>query len=120
MSTGRSAHPVIINGITDLTVRPDLADRGLFVNAAPVSDRQRRSQQEIWATFEKMRPKILGALLDAVAHGLRALPTTRLDALPRMADFALWVTACEQALAERNLPGGYLENRTEAAEAHWD
>jgi hypothetical protein len=101
MSTGRSAHPVIINGINDLAMRPDLADRCLFVTLAPVPDRQRRSQQEIWTTFEKMRPKILGVLLDAVACGLRALPTTRLDEKPRMADFALWATACEPALWPR-------------------
>jgi hypothetical protein len=68
-------------------------------------------------TFEKMRPRILGALLDAVAHGLRALPTTRLDGLPRMADFALWATACEGALwPNGTFMAAYLENRTEAAE----
>jgi len=30
--------------------------------------------------------------------GLRNLPNVRLDQPPRMADFALWVTACERAL----------------------
>jgi hypothetical protein len=45
------------------------------------------------------------------------LPQTRLDKLPRMADFALWVTACETAL----WPGGtfgaaYCGNRDEAVE----
>jgi hypothetical protein len=41
-------------------------------------------------------------LLDAVVHGLRALDRVHLDRLPRMADFALWATACETAL----WPGG--------------
>jgi hypothetical protein len=36
---------------------------------------------------------MLGILLDAVARGLAELPRTRLDKLPRMADFALWATA---------------------------
>jgi hypothetical protein len=40
----------------------------------------------------------LGALLDALAEGLRELPRVRLVRLPRMADFALWATACETAL----------------------
>lgn len=48
--------------------------------------------------FEEKRPAILGALLDAVAYGLGELPTTRLAALPRMADFAPWIAACEGAL----------------------
>jgi hypothetical protein len=48
--------------------------------------------------FEADRPRILGALLDAVVMGLARLPTTRLERLPRMADFAIWATACETAL----------------------
>jgi hypothetical protein len=38
-----------------------------------------------------------GGVLEAVAHGLRTLPRVRLERLPRMADFALWSTACETA-----------------------
>jgi hypothetical protein len=117
MSTGTPAHPVIINGIGELGMRADLADRSLFVNLAPVADRQRRSHQEIFATFERVRPKILGVLLDAVAHGLRALPTTRLDEMPRMADFAIWATACEGAFWPKcTFMSAYMENRTEAVE----
>jgi hypothetical protein len=56
-------------------------------------------------------------LLDAVARGLAALPRTKLDRLPRMADFALWATACETAL----WPSGtfwspYCGNRDEAVD----
>jgi len=41
---------------------------------------------------------ILGALLEAASHGLRTLSVVCLKQLPRMADFALWATACETAL----------------------
>ena len=34
----------------------------------------------------------------AAVAGLRNLPQVRLDRPPRLADFALWVSACEQAL----------------------
>ena len=56
-------------------------------------------------------------LLDAVVEGLKRLPETRLEKLPRMADFALWATACETAL----WPAGtfwsaYCGNRDEAVE----
>jgi hypothetical protein len=37
-------------------------------------------------------------LLDAVSHGLRNLDRVQLDELPRLADFAVWVMACEGAL----------------------
>jgi hypothetical protein len=44
--------------------------------------------------FDSARPHILGALLDAAVRGLQALPGVRLPSLPRMADSALWATAC--------------------------
>jgi hypothetical protein len=37
-------------------------------------------------------------LLDAVVTGLRNLPRDKLERPPRLADFALWVSACEEAL----------------------
>jgi hypothetical protein len=59
---------------------------------------RRQPEQELWAAFEAERPRILGALLDAVAMGLAMLSKTKLEKVPRMADFALWTTACETAL----------------------
>ncbi|MGD0109552.1 MAG: hypothetical protein ABSC06_36825 [Rhodopila sp.] len=112
-----ATRPVILNGIEDIVTRPDLADRGLFLTLEPIPEERRRPETELWAAFEAERPRILGALLDAVVVGLRQLPGTRLDKLPRMADFALWVTACEAALWP---PGtfwlAYCGNRDEAVE----
>ena len=69
--TDGSDQPVIINGISDIITRPDLADRCVFIDCAPIPDAQRRTQADIMTTFAKTRPQILGVLLDAVAHGLR-------------------------------------------------
>ena len=112
-----AARPVILNGIEDIVTRPDLADRALFLTLESIPEERRRPEQELWAAFDAERPRILGALLDAVAKGLAILPQTRLDKLPRMADFALWATACETAL----WPAGtfwsaYCGNRDEAVE----
>ena len=50
-----------------------------------------------------------------MVHGLRMLPHTRLDRLPRMADFALWATACETALwPAGTFMAAYSGNRDEA------
>ena len=110
-----AARPVILNGIEDVVSRPDLADRALFLTLPSLSEAQRRPEKELWREFELARPCLLGALLDAASHGLRALPAVNLDRLPRMADFALWATACETAL----WPSGtfahvYASNRTAA------
>jgi hypothetical protein len=111
------ARPIILNGIEDVVTRPDLADRAMFLTLEQIPDERRRPEAELWAAFEAERPGILGALLDAVVEGLRRLPETRPPKLPRMADFALWATACETAL----WPAGtfwsaYCGNRDEAVE----
>ena len=116
-----AVRPVILNGIENIVVRPDLADRALFLTLEPIAEEARRPEAELWRAFESERPKILGALLDAVAHGLTRLPDTVLPRLPRMADFAVWATACETAL----WPAGtfwsaYCENRDEAVESVLD
>ena len=60
---------------------------------------------------------ILGVLLDAVVQGLKMLPNTTLERLPRMADFALWATACETALwPAGTFSSAYSSNRNEAVE----
>jgi len=112
-----AARPVILNGIEDIVTRPDLADRALFLTLEPIPEERRRPEQELWAAFEAERARILGALLDAAAKGLAMRPYTRLAKLPRMADFALWATACETALwPAGTFCAAYCGNRDEAVE----
>ena len=113
----QAARPIILNGIEDVITRPDLADRAIFLSLPHLQEERRRAEKEIWRDFETAQPRILGALLDAASHGLRALPEVRLEQLPRMADFALWATACEPAFCPA---GGFLHaykaNRRSAIE----
>jgi len=105
----------LLNGIEDFVASPDLADRCIFIHLTPIADDERRDEAELNAGFEAARPAILGALLDAVAHGLREWPRTRLKAKPRMADFARWATACEGAMFEPgNFEDAYRRNRKAA------
>jgi hypothetical protein len=107
--------PVILNGIEEVITKPDLADRTLFLTLEPIPEELRRPEQELWAAFEVVRPRILGALLSAVARGLAMLPHTKLEKLPRMADFALWVSACETSLWPAGTFGAaYCGNRDKA------
>lgn len=108
---------MILNEVEDIVTRPDLADRAVFLTLEPILEERRRPEQELWAAFEAERPRILGVLLDAVAKGLAELPATRLDKLPRMADFALWATACETALwPSDTFWSAYCGNRDEAVD----
>ena len=112
-----AARPVILNGIEDIVTRPDLADRAVFLTLEPIPEERRRPEAELWAAFETECPRILGVLLDAVVEGLNRLAETRLPKLPRMADFALWATACETALwPTGTFWAAYCGNRDEAVE----
>jgi hypothetical protein len=112
-----AARPIILNGIEDIVTRPDLADRAIVLMLAPIAERQRRPEHALWREFELARPHILGALLDAAAHGLKMMPKVRLKRLPRMADFTLWATACESAYRPAGtLEAAYSNNRSVAIE----
>jgi hypothetical protein len=90
--------PILLNGIEDLCTRPDLLDRALAIMLPPIPDIQRHPEQHFWERFEAARPRILGALLGAVAAGVRALPAVKLARSPRMADFARWGAALEPGM----------------------
>jgi hypothetical protein len=107
--------PLILNGIEDVAVRPDLVDRSIMLCLESVDEHRRRSEQELWNSFRNEQPGILGALLDAVAHGLSRLPQVRPTRLPRMADYYTWMSACETALwPEGTFAAAYNRNRDDS------
>lgn len=89
---------VMFNGIPDLTERADLADRMIALMLSEIPANKRQDEGEFWTAFDVARPRILGALFDAVAGALREMPTVKVERLPRMADAAKWVTAAETVL----------------------
>jgi len=113
-----SQRPVILTSIEDIADRGDLLDRAVIVRLPAIPEEKRRRESEFWAAADAARPAILGALLDVVSAGLRNLPSVQLDRLPRMADFAAWVTACEPALGwtAGSFLTAYTGNRADANE----
>lgn len=83
--------PVIVNGIEDLAVRPDLAERGLHIELEVISNRM--SEKQLWKEFDTDAPHIFGALLDGLSASIRGHEGMHIEPLPRMADFALWAAA---------------------------
>jgi len=105
--------PVVINGIEELATRSDLLDRAICLTLPTMPESGRRTEAVLWSEFEQIRPQVLGALCNAVSEALRSLPTVKLETVPRMADFATWVTAAEPALgwAPGTFLAAYTENR---------
>lgn len=87
-----ATRPIILTGIDRISSRHDLIDRGIITCLPPIPEDKRHPEAELWKNFDAARPRVLGCLCDAVSTALSNINNTRLDRLPRMADFALWVT----------------------------
>lgn len=104
--------PIILNGIDGLLGRQDLISRQIHINLEDIPEESRKQESIFFSELEEAHPRLLGALLDLAAKGLKQSPRTQLSQLPRMADFAHWATAC---LGEHFLDA-YQENIRHAVE----
>lgn len=118
----QAQRPIILNGISQVATRGDLIDRAIVISLPSIPEQARRDEATFWQAFNRARPSILGALLDAVSCGLRRLPDVHLDRKPRMADFALWSVAVEPACPwpDGTFLAAYTGNRQGAVEATLD
>ncbi|MEY8099849.1 hypothetical protein AB9F29_21055 [Falsihalocynthiibacter sp. S25ZX9] len=114
-----ATRPCLLNGIPDLAARPDLADRAIGIHLPAIPPSKRQSLGSFNREFEKAKPFILGALLDAVACALGRIDTVTLTEAPRMADFAKWVVAAEGTLGwpQGAFLDSYSANRAQSDQA---
>ena len=69
--TVQAQRPVILNGIEDFVRKSDLMDRTVILHLAAITRNRRARRMNSGAHFEAEHPLILGAVLDAVAGGMR-------------------------------------------------
>jgi hypothetical protein len=110
-----ATRPVVLTGIDALATRGDLADRALVLTLPEIT--KRRTEAEFWRAYDLARPRILGALFDAISIALRRIEQIKIDPLPRMADFALWASAAGLAFGweEDAFIRAYDRGRADAA-----
>jgi hypothetical protein len=108
--------PVLLNGIEDVATRGDLIERCIIVYLSPIKETQRLEEARFWTEFEAVKPRIFGALLDAMVSALDCKESVHLPRLPRMADFARWAVSAEQGLGFRagTFLNAYAGNRSNA------
>lgn len=79
------------NGINLGATKADLLDRGIIIQLERLNKQSRRKVDDIWNEFEKIRPQLLGYIIDILVKVLKirqqGIPINLKD-LPRMADFA--------------------------------
>jgi hypothetical protein len=110
--------PTAVNGIGDVIARPDLLDRALIINLPPIPRESRKLERVLEAEVEQIKPQVLGAIFSAVSAGLIERDSVVLESKPRMADFAVWGVATEEALggAPSSFMAAYDASQDEAVE----
>lgn len=115
LETFTACRPILFNGISDAATRADLLSRCLLLPRLPKRT-IRRDDDLITADLERLRPRVLGALLWCTARAMQGAGRVEVSQDIRMFAAARWATAAEEALG---LPAGaveaaYLESRAEA------
>lgn len=99
--------PFILNGISAYATRPDLLERSISLNLEGIPKGKRKSERELRAEFEKLRPYLLYKLCEIVSCALSNIDNTDAPTEVRMADAGRWLIAAEPATG---LPQGSLIN----------
>ena len=83
-----------------------MLDRGLIIQLERIPEEQRRKIEDIWIEFGKIKPYLLGYILDTIVSVLRRRKegNIELKGYPRMADFAEVAEMISRVM-------GYPENR---------
>lgn len=108
--------PIMLNGINVVATKADLLDRCILIELDRIPSYERKEDSEIYAEFEKDKPKILGAIFNIISKAMNLYPSINLKELGRLADFTKW----GYAVAEVSGIGGdrfleaYLSNQSRA------
>lgn len=89
-------NPLIVTAV-DIPIRGDLKNRSIVIEMEKIEPKNRITEVVFWQRFNDVWPANLGKLLNALHCALRRQPEVIVEELPRMADFALLVTAAEPA-----------------------
>jgi len=88
-------------GLTGINIAPsrgDLLERSLLIGLEAISEKSRRTEEELNTLLEEKRPKIFGGVLNTLARAMGYYPHIEVDGLFRMADYTKWGAAITEAL----------------------
>jgi len=92
-------NPVMLTSINDLIHKDDLVSRTVFLDIDILDSKKRVSEDYINNEFERIQPRLMGAIYEVIAACLKNYDSVVFkESPPRLADFAQWATAGESAL----------------------
>ncbi len=109
-----AARAIMLNGIDDVAERGDLMERMLVIRCPEFAKGKRRPERYLQHHFDLMYPYLLGALCSVVSKTMAKHSANVEHKVEhkdtRMADFASWATAAEEALGYK--PGDFMKAYT--------
>jgi hypothetical protein len=85
---------VLLNSINPPSERGDVQDRLLPLELERISEERRRPEEEMWARFAEIHPKLLGDMFDVLAETLAVIEQGMyLWRSPRLADWGKYAAA---------------------------
>lgn len=90
-----------ITTIQGVAGKPDLVDRSLSYDSPVIVDARRLTEREVNRRFNDLKPRLLGAIFDALSYAIRNYDGVAAELqgrLPRMADFTIWGEAIARGL----------------------
>jgi hypothetical protein len=111
---------VFINGIDLGELRGDLVDRAVPIGLVRISQEDRMTERDIQARFGELLPQILGGLFATIGQAWARLPYIQLEALPRMADAAVWFAAVDEVFQDLGVGSRSLDLLTSSKQSLYE
>ncbi len=107
---------VVLNGIHDIVMASDLAQRSLTLHLTKIPSNKIQSESVLLQKFESAHPSIFTYLLNLMVALLGQLSSVEILRPERMIDFSRWLAAMEkvQGLEPGSLQNAYSDNLKEA------
>ena len=93
----QQCRPILLTTTPDCRIPADVLSRAYVVHLAELPAACRRTEAELNAELDRLRPHLVGHLLKGVQTALQRDKEIKLATLPRMADAALWMAAASPA-----------------------
>ena len=98
----RVQRPVLISGIPRLIHRADLSDRSIILTVKRLNEKQRKTQGELDARLQELKPRILGAIFNVLSDAIRKYKTIEPKEKPRVMDWYKLACAIADSLDGHN------------------
>lgn len=110
-----AARPIVLTSIEMIVTAEDLLSRTLVVKLVPPPKGKYKAEKKLNQEFTQARPRILGAIYDALSMALRRYEDVVIAEPSRLADFEQWVTACEECFTNKGEFSNALRVKEEEA-----